>query len=509
MKRYFLSIFANKSVKGILTLTLALGIIIGIGIATKLNLSPQTIAQDEPKSAYKGGSAILGPRVCEEDAFMAVAEEVGPAVVSISTEHVQKLRSMIYRSPFGSGREDAFDQFFREFFGELPEREFKQRGLGSGVIIDKEGYILTNEHVVGDADKITVTLPDGREFEGVVRGKDTRSDLAVIKIDAHDLPVARLGDSDDVKIGQWAIAIGNPFGYAVHSPKPTITVGVVSAIDRSLPMVKGRDRDYSGLIQTDAAINPGNSGGPLVNIRGQVIGINVAIFSTTGGYQGVGFAIPVNTARYILDTLIAGKQVSYGWLGISVQNIDQKLSEYFELKDRRGALLAKILPGGPAEKAGLKEGDIVVGFDGEVITDVKELVKTVTRTQVGKKAKIDIIRDKRPMSLMVEVAQRPSTIEDMSVEAKESWRGLIVSDITDDVRKRYGISQDNGVIVTEIEDGSPAAESGIMPGDVIESINNVSIDDLNDYKRVTASITNKALIRTSRGYTVINAQKME
>ena len=239
-----------------------------------------------------------------------VAQKVGPTVVSIKTEKIEHVQSQSFYS--GSPNEDELiNRFFEDFFGEVPESEYRQRGLGSGVIIDPRGFILTNAHVVDGADKISVTLPDEREFKGELVGTDPRSDLAVIKIELKDPPVAPLGDSDKLKIGQWVVAIGNPFGYLLKSG-PTVTTGVISALQRSLPQRSGSDSDYSDLIQTDAAINPGNSGGPLVNLKGEVIGINVALFSTTGGYQGIGFAIPINDAKRIIQQLVEGKEISYG-----------------------------------------------------------------------------------------------------------------------------------------------------------------------------------------------------
>lgn len=484
---------------------LILGLVIGILITAKFNLPSPTNAEE--KTAERATSVQhegIGTKshFQDEHAFIKVSEEVGPAVVSISTERVEKIRMRFYESPFG--RDDFFDQFFRDFFGDMPEREFRQRGLGSGVIIDKAGYVLTNEHIIGRAEKITVILPDGREFKGTLRGKDPRSDLAIIKIDAKNLPVAKLGDSDGVKIGQWAIAIGNPFGFMVHSPKPTVTVGIISALERSLPRIAGRDRDYTGLIQTDAAINPGNSGGPLVNIKGEVIGINVAIFTTSGGYQGVGFAIPINTAKEIVDVLIAGKKVLYGWLGVSIQDIDQKLADYFGLPDKKGVLVAKVLPNSPAQKGGLKGGDIIRKFDGENVANLKSLLKMVARTKVGRKVSIDIIRDKKPMTVKVEIGERPSTIEKFKeIPAKETWRGLEVRDITPGLARRYGIRQDKGVVVVMAEPDSPADEAGIRVGDVIDRINNEAIRDINDYNRITSAIKGNALVRTTRGYTVI------
>jgi serine protease Do len=491
---------------------LILGILAGVLITARFNLLPYINAESKPPEIKQDtvlSGMQVGPLEVFENAFVKVAEEVGPAVVSISTERKTMVRSRIYESPFG--RDDFFDRFFRDFFGEIPEREFTQRGLGSGVIIDKDGYILTNEHVIRDADKITVTLTDGREFEGKVRGKDERSDLAVIKIEADSLPSVRLGDSDKARIGQWVIAIGNPFGYAVQSSKPTLTVGVVSALDRSLPVAMGRGRDYSGLIQTDAAINPGNSGGPLVNIRGEMIGINVAIFSTTGGHKGVGFAIPVNSAKEILDTLIEGRKVLYGWLGVSVQDIDDTLAEYFNLPDKEGVIIAKVLSNSPAEQGGLKEGDVIRRFDGKKIKDLKSLLHIVSRTEVGKNVVVRVIRDAKEIPITVNIGERPSEVDDYIDEAptEQLWRGIEAVNITPEIARRYRVEQISGVIVINVESGSPADEAGIQPGDTIDSINNKPVGNIDDYQKITASIKGDALIRTSRGFAVVKAPNPE
>jgi len=240
--------------------------------------------------------------------------------------------------------------------------------------------------VVEGANKLTVILSDGRQFAAEVKGSDSRSDLAVIKIEAEDLPVAGLGDSDTLKIGQWVVAIGNPFGFAMQNPEPTVTVGVVSALHRTLGNAMVQDRDYTDLIQTDAAINPGNSGGPLVDIRGNVIGINVAIVSTTGGNQGIGFAIPVNSAKRIISKLIEGKKIEYGWLGISIQELNDDLAKYFGLgADKKGVLIADVLAGGPGDKGGLRPGDIIIKFDNHPIRDVKSLLQWWVAARSAKK----------------------------------------------------------------------------------------------------------------------------
>jgi len=291
--------FAQAKIKVWVPVLIA-GTVIGLLLAVRLNLLPPS------KAEYERSPLAPAPAETLENSFIKVAEEVGPGVVSISTEHTETITGggLI---PFFGADDFFFDEFFKDFFGEIPGGTFKQRGLGSGFIIHQQGYILTNQHVIQDADRITVTLPDGRRFDAEVKASDIRSDLAIIKIDARDLPGVKLGDSDQVKIGQWAIAIGNPYGFAVGSAEPTITAGIISALNRSLPQQRHEKRSYVDLIQTDAAINPGNSGGPLVNLKGEVIGINVAIFSPSGGNIGIGFAIPINKANEVLARLIAGE----------------------------------------------------------------------------------------------------------------------------------------------------------------------------------------------------------
>ena len=438
-----------------------------------------------------------------EDAVINVANTTGRAVVSISTEHTTKIkgggRRYYFSYPFGEspfGENEPFRKFFNDFFGELPEREYKQMGLGSGVIIDPEGYILTNEHVVNEADKITVKLPDGREFKGEIRGRDLRSDLAIIKINARNLPVATLGDSDNSKIGQWVVAIGNPFGFALENPEPTVTCGVISALHRSLGRIISRERDYSDLIQTDAAINPGNSGGPLANLKGEVVGINVAIFSTSGGYQGVGFAIPINNAKRIIAKLIEGKKILYGWLGVTVQDLTEDLTKYFGLPDKNGVLVAKVLENGPAEKAGIKEGDIIKKLDNQTINNVKELISTVSKAEVGRKVKVGLVRDKKELSLEVQVGERPENLEEGIGQPGRSeagaWRGLQVE-----------IEEKQGVVVVYVEPNTPADEAGLIAGDVILEINKQPIKNLPDYERVTKDLKGDALLKTPRGYFLI------
>lgn len=316
-------------------------------------------------------------------AFIEVAGNVGPAVVAVY--NIQKARVMGY--VLRPGRYFDLDEFLRQYES-VPDR----RSIGSGVIIAPDGYILTNEHVVGNADAIEVVLPDGRKFNGKVAGKDRRSDMAVIKIDATGLPAAALGDSDSVKTGQWAIAIGNPFGIVEENPMPTMTVGVVSALHRKLGAANVGGRYYGDLIQTDAAINPGNSGGPLLNLKGEVIGINSAIISPSGAYAGIGFAIPVNRAKSVLEHLKKGKEVEYGWLGVGVQSLDRNLAAEFKIPDASGALVVTVVGQSPAAAAGIEVGDVIRECGGRPIMDADGLMEEIGRAQAGSALRLKVLR---------------------------------------------------------------------------------------------------------------------
>jgi serine protease Do len=353
-------------------------------------------------------SASMETLSLQEDAFNKVACEVGPAVVSVTVVQVYTYGGRTYYYPYRS-YDPFLDEFLREFF-ESP-REYRQSGLGSGVIIDEKGYILTNEHVVNGANEIEVTLSDGRKFKGVVKGADPRSDLAVIKIDADNLPIAKLGDSEKVRVGEWVVAMGNPFGFVMSNPQPTITAGIVSALHRSFSYT-GLDqvKYYGDLIQTDAAINKGNSGGPLVNLRGEVIGINALIYSTTGGYQGIGFAIPINRAKKILEELISGKEIKYGWLGVQVQSLTPELISQFNLSSNKGALIAEVIRNSPADKGGIKQNDIIMKVNNKEIIASDDLVATISHFEVGQKVGIDIVRHGKDVHLEVVIGERPKDI---------------------------------------------------------------------------------------------------
>lgn len=497
-----------------------LGIGVAFGIwAAAVAAGPQTPAQTAGVSATQPAAAE-GPSLSAlEGSVINVASSVGKAVVSISTEYTARVKGgkrYFFNGPFGGSPfqdDELFRKFFDDFFGEIPDREYKQNGLGSGVIISDEGYILTNEHVVGEADKVTVTLPDGREFKAEVKGQDARSDLAVIKINARNLPVAPLGDSDDLRIGQWVVAIGNPFGFIMQNPEPTVTVGVISALHRSLGRRGFRDRDYNDLIQTDAAINPGNSGGPLVNLKGEVVGINVAIFSTSGGYQGIGFAIPITHAKKVISRLIEGKKILYGWLGVTVQELSQDMATYFSLPDKNGVLVSAVMEGSPAQKAGIKEGDVIRKFDGSPINTVRELLSAVGNSEVGRKIQVVVIRDKKELALSVEIGERPDDADQKASRQAEKgtlssavWQGISVGEIGSEDARRFRIESSRGVVVLDVEPSSHADEAGIIPGDVILEINRQPVNNLADYERLTKLAKGDCLVRTARGFFLIKSE---
>jgi len=415
-----------------------------------------------------------------EEAFIDVANRVKPSVVSIFSE-----RTVSFYPWEGLGEDFFKGSPFEEFFGGFgrPRREYKQkqRGTGSGVIIEKSGYIITNHHVVAEADKITVRLYDGREFDGTTKGGDPKTDLAVVQIKGENLKPATLGDSDKLRVGQWAIAIGSPFGL-----EETVTVGVISATGRS-GLGTGTYEDF---IQTDASINPGNSGGALCNIRGEVIGINAMIIQPG---QGIGFAIPINLAKSISQQLIRRGKVIRAWIGIGIQDLTQDLRRQFGVSDKEGVLINKIFPDGPAEKAGLKIGDIVKEIDGQKVRNSRELVQYVLRKEVGQEVRLKIIRNGKEMTIPVKTGQMPGEVkaEAEVPEIKKEWFGLRVEEITPQLAQRWGITADRGVVIVEVEPGSAGHNAGLQPGDVIFEVNRKKIEDINHYERTIEGANRK------------------
>lgn len=414
--------------------------------------------------------------------FVELAKKLKPAVVNISTTKVigkQQPSRRQQANPFGN---DPFEDFFERFFKDVPQRPFKQRGQGSGFIIG-DGYIFTNNHVVSGADEIKVKLSDGREFKGQVKGADEKLDLALISIETKEnLPVAPLGDSDALEVGEWVMAIGNPFGLA-----QTVTAGIVSA--------KGRwigSGPYDDYLQTDASINPGNSGGPLFNAKGEVIGINAAIVA---GGQGIGFAIPINMAKAVLTQLKETGRVTRGWLGVSVQPVTPELAASFGMKSEKGALIAEVVKDSPAEKGGLKAGDIILEFDGKTIKDMHDLPRLAAVTPVGKRASVKVLRDGKTLEKTVVIERMADSGQSTQKEASAEARfGLVVADLTKDIAARLRIQETSGVVVTEVKPGSAADEAGISVGDIIRQINTTPVKNTKEYAKLVSSLKKGATV---------------
>jgi serine protease Do len=402
--------------------------------------------------------------------FSDLAKKASPSVVNISV--VKKVEGM-GKVPLPFGPDDPFRDFFDRYFGDQMPKDFKQQALGSGFILDKEGYILTNNHVVEGADEVKVKLADGKDSKAKVIGRDPKTDLALIKIDADkSLVPLPLGDSDELEVGDWVVAIGNPFGLG-----NTVTAGIVSAKYRQIGM-----GSYDNFIQTDASINPGNSGGPLINTAGEAIGINSAIFSQSGGSVGIGFAIPVNMAKSLLPQLKEGK-VTRGWLGVMIQKITPDLKEKLNLKDERGALVADVVSGGPADKAGIKRGDVIVGFNGKEIKESSQLPYVVGSTPVGQAAKVDVMRKGEKQSFEVKIAELKEENVSQAVLKEKPILGMTVREITPEIAKNLRLREKSGVVVLQVKDNSPAAEAGLRPGDVILEIDNTAIPNLDIFTR--------------------------
>jgi serine protease Do len=397
--------------------------------------------------------------------FVEVANKVKPSVVAIRSER------MVTAGPgFGEDffKGSPFEDFFKQHGG--PPVKRKQMGEGSGVIVDGKGYILTNDHVVAGAEKITIHLFDGRELKGTVRGTDPRTDLAVVHVEAADLPVAVLGDSDKIQVGEWAIAVGSPFGL-----EETVTVGVISAKGRS-GLGTGTYEDF---LQTDASINPGNSGGPLVNIDGDVIGINAMIIQPG---QGIGFAIPINLAKTIMQELIKTGKVVRPWVGIGLQDITPDLMKFFNLKEKEGALISQVYSGSPAERVGLKVGDVVIEVDGVKIKSSQDVVHEVLKKKVGQKVNLVILRGGKRLEISVTTAQMPEKIGERGpAKPTREWFGLQVSNVSPEIAKQLGLTKTEGVVITGVEPNSAGQAAGLKAGDIILEVNRQKILNENEY----------------------------
>ncbi|NUM35578.1 MAG: DegQ family serine endoprotease [Candidatus Brocadiae bacterium] len=436
--------------------------------------------------------------------FAEVSRNVTPAVVHISV--VKKVQTN------DDPTSEFFnDDFFRRFFGERSpfptpkkKREYEQRGLGSGVIIDKQGHIISNNHVVRDADEILIKMSDKREFEAKVVGADEKTDIAVLKIEAKDVdfPIAPLGDSESVVVGEWVLAIGNPFGL-----QQTVTAGIISAKGRANVGVA----EYEDFIQTDASINPGNSGGPLVNLRGEVIGINTAIASRTGGNIGIGFAVPINMARAVMNQLIRSGKVTRGWLGVKIQEITPDLAKGFNLSKNEGALVSEVMKDSPAEKAGIMQGDVILGYDGIPVENPNQLRNLVASTEIGRKVRLAIFRQDKQLNLEVTIGDLSKATTEEAEDSVSSGEkidelGLEVQEITPELAKKYNLRSKQGVMISEVKPDSISARYGLQPGDVIVEINRLRIKSTKDVKEALERSKYQILmyIQTKGGFRFIS-----
>ncbi|MBM4134637.1 MAG: DegQ family serine endoprotease [Nitrospira sp.] len=440
--------------------------------------TPASLASD---AAPQLASTTPAPPVAG-NGFAQIAKSVTPAVVNITATASRTSR----------GRETDLRDQMEEFFGHpgrprgpVPPGERHgdgHGGVGSGVIVSPDGYIVTNNHVVEGAQELAVTLPDKREFRGKIVGTDPKTDLAVIKVDGHDLPFVPWGDSSQLQVGEYVLAVGNPFGL-----NSTVTLGIVSALGRGRMGIT----QYEDFIQTDAAINPGNSGGALVNQAGKLVGINTAIISQTGGYQGVGFAVPVSMARPVYDSLVATGKVVRGYLGVGIQDLNQELAKSFDLKEAKGALVSNVAEDSPAEQAGLKQGDVIVGYQGAPIEDAVVLQRKVTRTPVGTKVPVQVVRNGKAMDLTVTVGEQPGDVRVASAEpaTDHALAGLAVQGLDPKTARDLGLSgKTQGVLVVEVDPDSVVARAGIAPGDVIREINKQPVKSVQEFEKIASGL---------------------
>jgi serine protease Do len=461
--------------KGIVLVALV-SLVIGLGISGSLDwLAPSRAVN----LTAENGSAENRPSPAPLPDFVALAKKMRPIVVNISsTQMSDGQRQQEFGSPFGE--DDPFNDFWRRFFGgPVPRGPQRQRSLGSGFIIDGDGTILTNNHVVENAQKIVVSLSDDQQdYDAKIVGRDPKTDIAIIKIETKTkLTPATFGDSDRLEVGEWVVAIGNPFGL-----DSTVTSGIVSAKGRHIGQ-----GPYDNFIQTDASINPGNSGGPLINLRGEVVGINTAIFSRSGTNIGIGFAIPVNLVKELLPQLRGKGKVTRGYLGVLIQKVTPDIAESLGMERARGALVANVSKDGPADKAGVKVGDVIVEFDGKEIKDSGELPIIVARTPVDKKVNIKVLREKKDLTLGVSVGELKEEEVVASVPEKGEL-GMTVQRLTPQIAESLGLDKVEGVVVTAVEPGSAADEAGIRRGDVILEIDRKPVRSVDEYKKSLAGI---------------------
>jgi serine protease Do len=448
----------------------------------------------------KTGDVVMVP-----ESFSSLAEMVSPAVVNVRTEKTVQAGGRIAphfkQNPFGN--DDRFNDFFEKFFGEQPQKDHKERSLGSGFIIDKDGFIVTNNHVIENADKIKVKLKDGKEFNAEIVGRDPSTDLALIKVPSgNSLPVIAFGDSNNLKVGQWVVAIGSPFGL-----EQTVTAGILSAKGRVIG-----SGPYDNFLQTDASINPGNSGGPLIDMQGQVVGINTAIIASG---QGIGFAIPINLAKGVIEQLKNKGEVTRGWLGVVISDISEDVAEYYGIKDKKGAMVVEVVKGDPADLAGIQANDIILEVNDRKVETSRDLTNLIAGISVGEKVKIQVLRNNKKQTFTVEIAKRPEErrLASKSPETgREDELGIRVTNLTPEKAQRLNLSPAEGILVERVEPGGKAAEAGVQVGDVIKEVNHQVIKSVQDYSSQISKLKKNDVIqmfiwRMNAGFVVVKLTK--
>lgn len=491
----------DRTIRSMIGIGLVSGALIWGGHSLTASFASNTSASPPPVMPV----AVAPPG----NGFTEVAKQVTPAVVNITTVMTEKV------SESGSVPDelrDRMEEFFGQPFaprGREPADPFEhrgpRRGQGSGVIISPDGYILTNNHVIAKAREVSVTLPDKREFKGQIVGTDPKTDLAVVKVNGQDLPAVPWGDATKLQVGEYVLAVGNPFGL-----NSTVTLGIVSAVGRGHMGIT----QYEDFIQTDAAINPGNSGGALVNTRGELVGINTAIFSQTGGYQGVGFAVSTTMAKPIYESLMKTGKVVRGYLGIGLQDLNHDLAKSFSIKDAKGALISDVKEDSPAGQAGLKPGDVIIEYHGTSVEDGVTLQRLVTRTSVGTKVPLKIIRDGRERAMTVKVGEQPDETKVAKAErtrTDSALAGLAVEELDQETAKALGLNFKQGVVVTRVEPDSGAEKTGLLPGDVIREINRHPIRSMKDFENVSLDMKrggNVLLLINRRGNSLFLSAKV-
>lgn len=471
----------------------------GVLVVSGVNVFPSSsnvVASQPSMSRVQFANAPTVEEPLLGQPFVPIAKRAKASVVNVSSVKKTKQDGQSFQNPFFD------DPFFRRFFGEEFERrmpaprEFQQQGLGSGVIVTSDGYIITNNHVIEGADELSVSLPDKRSFKAKVIGTDPKTDVAVIKIDASNLSALPWGDASQLEVGEMVLAVGNPFGLS-----QTVTMGIISAIGRANVGIV----DYEDFIQTDAAINPGNSGGALVNLKGELIGINTAIFSRSGGYMGIGFAIPSTMAKSVMQSLIKHGKVIRGWLGVSIQDVTPDLAKEFGAAENTGALVGDVMEDSPASNAKLQRGDILTAYNGIPVRDSNHLRGLVAETLPGTTARLSVLRDKKPLDLTITIGELPKELakagRDGSGKGEHALAGLTV----ENVRQSAGSKSSSGVVVTDIEPESSAERAGLQKGDVIREINRKPVKDVKDFERLTSQLAPRSpvLLLVKRGNSTI------